>query len=88
VHGAVSPSESNSCLGPSALQAARDPTIQIPPEKVPLLYGLACSIHFLLPAAYYFAAKWCEGLEGRAGANVAHTLRCQTWLPRATCAHA
>ncbi|KAI7836044.1 hypothetical protein COHA_010075 [Chlorella ohadii] len=45
------------------VQAARDPTIQIPPEKVPLLYGLACSIHFLLPAAYYFAAKW-EGEEG------------------------
>lgn len=46
--------------GPHCMQAARDPAIQIPPEKVPLLYGLACSIHFLLPAAYYYAAKWCE----------------------------
>lgn len=40
------------------VQAARDPTISIPPTKVALLYGLACSIHFLLPAAYYYTAHF------------------------------
>ena len=40
------------------MQAARDPTISIPPTKVALLYGLACSIHFLLPAAYYYTAHF------------------------------
>lgn len=40
------------CVPPDLLaaQAARDPEVQVPPLKVPLLYGLACSIHFLLPA--------------------------------------
>jgi ADP-ribosylglycohydrolase len=38
------------------LQAARDPDISIPPLKVPLVYGMACSIQFLLPAAYWYAA--------------------------------
>ena len=40
------------------LQAARDPEIGIPPEKVSLVYGMACSIHFLLPAAYFLSAKF------------------------------
>lgn len=40
------------------MQAARDPEVSIPPTKVGLVYGLACSIHFLLPAAYYLAAKF------------------------------
>lgn len=39
-------------------QAARDPSLAIPPEKVALLYGLACSIHFLLPPAYWYAAHY------------------------------
>jgi hypothetical protein len=38
------------------LQAAHDPEISIPPLKVPLLYGMACSIQFMLPAAYWYAA--------------------------------
>lgn len=44
-------------------QAARDPEVQVPPLKVPLLYGLACSIHMLLPAAYYvsLACKFPRG---------------------------
>lgn len=29
--------------------------------QVGLVYGMACSIHFLLPAAYFLAAKF----EGR-----------------------
>uniref|UniRef100_A0A7S0WZG7 ADP-ribosylhydrolase ARH3 n=1 Tax=Chlamydomonas leiostraca TaxID=1034604 RepID=A0A7S0WZG7_9CHLO len=39
-------------------EAARDPSITIPPTKVGLVYGMACSIHFLLPAAYYLAAHY------------------------------
>lgn len=42
----------------ATLQAARDPEISVPPLKVPLLYGLACSIHMLMPAAYWYAARW------------------------------
>lgn len=42
------------------VQAARDPDIQIPPHKVSLVYGMACSIHFLLPAAYYLATVFEE----------------------------
>lgn len=38
------------------LQAAQDPDVSIPPLKVPLVYGMACSIQFLLPAAYWYAA--------------------------------
>jgi hypothetical protein len=41
---------------PPVLQAAKDPDISIPPLKVPLVYGMACSIQFLLPAAYWYAA--------------------------------
>lgn len=38
------------------IKAAQDPDVSIPPLKVPLVYGMACSIQFLLPAAYWYAA--------------------------------
>lgn len=46
---------------PAWSQAACDPGIMIPFTKVGLVYGLACSIHFLLPASYYLTTKF----EGR-----------------------
>ncbi|KAL4420723.1 hypothetical protein ABPG75_010379 [Micractinium tetrahymenae] len=42
------------------VQAPCDPDIKIPPHKVSLVYGMACSIHFLLPAAYYLATAFEE----------------------------
>ncbi|WIA18991.1 hypothetical protein OEZ85_003658 [Tetradesmus obliquus] len=40
----------------SISNAAQDPDVSIPPLKVPLVYGMACSIQFLLPAGYWYAA--------------------------------
>lgn len=67
------PPRSNSSRDARGVQAARDPEIQIPPEKVPLVYGLACSIHFLLPAADWYAAKW-EGEQGHFERAVLHAV--------------
>jgi ADP-ribosylglycohydrolase len=40
-------------------KAARDPTIRIEPAwKVSLVYGMSCAISFVLPAAYYLAARF------------------------------
>ncbi|PSC74197.1 ADP-ribosylglycohydrolase [Micractinium conductrix] len=40
------------------VEAARDPKVSFPPQKVGKVYGMACSIHFLLPAAYYLAVAF------------------------------
>lgn len=47
-------------LQPSwSAEAARDPAIAIdPPASACRLFGLACTLGFLLPAAYYFAARF------------------------------
>eukprot|EP00887_Chlorella_sp_A99_P007733 scaffold20.g7733.t1 len=55
------------------VQAARDPEIRIPPEKVGLVYGMACSQHFLLPAAYYLAAAF-EGQPDHFEQAVLHAI--------------
>jgi len=40
-------------------RAARDPAIHIEPAwKVSLVYGMSCAINFVLPAAYYLAARF------------------------------
>lgn len=44
-------------------QAAQDPDIRIPPLTVPLVYGMACSIQFLLPAAYWYAAHYAGQVD-------------------------
>lgn len=44
--------------------AAHDPGIRIElPWKVSLLYGLSCAINFVLPAAYYLAARFPRDFE-------------------------
>ena len=41
------------------VEAARDPGITIEPAwKVSLVYGMSCAINFLLPCAYYLAARF------------------------------
>jgi ADP-ribosylglycohydrolase len=46
-------------------QAARDPEIRIEPSwKVSLVYGMSCAINFVLPAAYYLAARFPADFEG------------------------
>mmetsp|Transcript_9117 Transcript_9117/g.15600 ORF Transcript_9117/g.15600 Transcript_9117/m.15600 type:complete len:273 (-) Transcript_9117:139-957(-) len=42
------------------IKAATDPQIVIPPIKVPQVYGMACSLHYLLPAAYYYASYFAQ----------------------------
>lgn len=45
-------------------EAARDPDIRIEPAwKVSLVYGMSCAINFVLPAAYYLAARFSDGFE-------------------------
>jgi hypothetical protein len=40
-------------------EAARDPGIRIEPAwKVSLVYGMSCAINFVLPGAYYLAARF------------------------------
>jgi hypothetical protein len=44
--------------------AARDPAVRVEPATaVCRLYGLACSLNFLLPAAYYLAARFPGSFE-------------------------
>jgi hypothetical protein len=45
-------------------QASKDPQVAIEPAwKVPLVYGMPCSILCMLPAAYYLAARFQEDFE-------------------------
>jgi ADP-ribosylglycohydrolase len=45
-------------------EAARDPAIRIEPAwKVSLVYGMSCAIDFVLPAAYYLAARFPDDFE-------------------------
>lgn len=45
-------------------KAARDPAIHIEPAwKVSLIYGMSCAINFVLPAAYYLAARFPSEFE-------------------------
>lgn len=45
-------------------QAAHDPDIPIEPAwKVSLVYGMSCAINFVLPGAYYMAAKFPGDFE-------------------------
>ncbi len=42
----------------------RDPRTQIePPWKVSIVYGMSCSINFVLPAAYYLVARFPGDFE-------------------------
>ncbi|MDQ3623010.1 MAG: ADP-ribosylglycohydrolase family protein [Verrucomicrobiota bacterium] len=45
-------------------QAAHDPELRIEaPWKVSLVYGMSCAINFVLPAAYYLAARFAGDFE-------------------------
>ena len=45
-------------------EAARDPGIRIEPAwKISLVYGMSCAINFVLPAAYYLAARFAGDFE-------------------------
>ena len=45
-------------------KTARDPAIRIEPAwKVSLVYGMSCAINFVLPAAYYLAARFPTDFE-------------------------
>jgi ADP-ribosylglycohydrolase len=45
-------------------EAAHDPDIRIEPAwKVSLVYGMSCAINFVLPAAYYLAARFANDFE-------------------------
>ncbi len=45
-------------------QAAQDPDIRIKPAwKVSLVHGMSCAINFVLPAAYYLAARFHGDFE-------------------------
>lgn len=58
--GTLEVSFTDALLQPSwSHEAARDPAVQIdPPLAACRLFGLACSLSFLLPAAYYFASRF------------------------------
>lgn len=44
--------------------AARDPGIRIEPAwRAAIVYGLPCAVNFLLPAAYYLAARFAGDFE-------------------------
>lgn len=46
------------------VEAARDPQIRIEPAwKVSLVYGMSCAINFVLPGAYYLAARFPADFE-------------------------
>lgn len=46
-------------------RAARDPEVRIEPAwKVSQVYGMSCAINFVLPAAYYLAARFSDDFEG------------------------
>lgn len=45
-------------------EAVKDPGIRIePPWKVSLVYGMSCAINFVLPGAYYLAARFPGDFE-------------------------
>jgi ADP-ribosylglycohydrolase len=45
-------------------QAARDPDIKIEPAwKASLVYGMSCAVNYVLPAAYYLAARFPDDFE-------------------------
>src|SRR5207237_7641752 len=45
-------------------EAARDPGTRIEPAwKVSLVYGMSCAINFVLPGAYYLAARFPRDFE-------------------------
>ncbi len=45
-------------------QAAQDPDIRIEPAwKISLVHGMSCAINFVLPAAYYLAARFSGDFE-------------------------
>jgi len=45
-------------------KAAGDPDIRIEPAwKVSLVYGMSCAINFVLPGAYYLAARFPDDFE-------------------------
>jgi ADP-ribosylglycohydrolase len=47
------------------VEAAHDPGIRIEPAwKVSLVYGMSCAINFVLPGAYYLAARFPDDFEG------------------------
>lgn len=58
--GKLNVSFTDAILQPSwSAEAARDPAIVInPPASACRLFGLACTLGFMLPAAYYFAARF------------------------------
>jgi ADP-ribosylglycohydrolase len=46
------------------VEAAHDPALRIePPWKVSLVYGMSCAINFVLPGAYYLAARFPDAFE-------------------------
>lgn len=46
------------------VEVAHDPDIRIEPAwKVSLVYGMSCAINFVLPAAYYLAARFPDDFE-------------------------
>jgi hypothetical protein len=67
----VSGSESFGFASPDALflpswaaEMVHDPGVQIePPWKVSLVFGMSCAIHYVLPAAYYLAARFPQDFE-------------------------
>ncbi|HEY3898106.1 MAG TPA: ADP-ribosylglycohydrolase family protein [Chthoniobacter sp.] len=67
----VSGPESFGFASPDALflpswtaEVAHDPGIPIePPWKVSLVYGMSCAVHYVLPAAYYLAARFPQDFE-------------------------
>jgi ADP-ribosylglycohydrolase len=47
------------------VEAVRDPDTRIEPAwKVSLIYGMSCAINFVLPGAYYLAARFPRDFEG------------------------
>jgi ADP-ribosylglycohydrolase len=68
---ATNTSESFGFASPDALllpswivEAANDPSIRIEPAwKVSLVYGMSCAINFVLPGAYYLAARFSGDFE-------------------------
>lgn len=46
------------------IQAAQSPHIQVePPEAVAQIYGMACSLTMLMPAAFFLAARYPDSFE-------------------------
>jgi ADP-ribosylglycohydrolase len=64
--GKVSVSFTDALLQPSwSYEAAHDPAIRVDPAASACrLFGLACTLGFLLPAAYYFASRFEKDFYG------------------------